>query len=579
MRTIDRYIRFLKTYINNYSDFFAIYIREENFEELLKVYPYELNDKQFSLGLIKYLIKKNSKKIEDNFSERNSIFIKILKIDNTIETKTITKKEFLSLVEDAYNCGFLSEEEYYKISKIRENSSFEQFQKDIAEVVYIYSGPTIQSVSINLNSLVEILLLSPKELYEAIEKNPFGLNKSEFIHCVYSIFEEPINGLAGINFNMVRSRKLRLFDKYYFPKQLVDNVDVLLKKVDITSFEEAITLEPEYIDDIHVNDELWNKIINKVPKDFNKLEQAYYIYYQLCKIFTYHLNYFVLGESSKEIGISVVRKFRFLSSYNEENNGVVCFEIMAIYQKFLKYLGLDFDVYDGECRGSDVIYSRHSNVNMAIDDMLITIDATKSVISGDMPLAKENRPLKGFICINKNEITQERFRESLEKVHKYIYENEKQESSFFDVVNAYRKFLDEEELFDLSDSEKISIVINSITQTDLSETDSLVYISELTRILFPNGNLKNYFVLEHREGERIPGIAVILAYSDETNANRETNGYFIYSKNSGLEYKTLEDLQKAFDMKYYEYMKRYKRSIPNIKEKDTEEDNKNGYTI
>ena len=39
--------------------------------------------------------------------------------------------------------------------------------------------------------------------------------------------------------------------------------------------------------------------------------------------------------------------------------------------------------------------------------------------------------------------------------------------------------------------------MNSITQTELSPTDTLVYISELTKMLFPEGECTNYYILDH----------------------------------------------------------------------------------
>ena len=251
---------------------------------------------------------------------------------------------------------------------------------------------------------------------------------------------------------------------------------------------------------------------------------------------------------------------------------------MAIFQKFLQYLNIKYDVNDGKNRGTNVLYDSHSELNFSIDEtFLIEADATKSVISGDMPLAKENRHLNGFVCKNTTERIQQLFNNSIVKVENYIRQTELQDSSFFDIVNAYKETT--EEILELSTPEKISIIVNSITQTNLSQTDSLVYITELTRMLFPDDSCNNFFILDHNKDfspdeypiTGIPSLKFIFSYHDETTADNEIK-YFEYSKKTGLTHKTHEQLQEAFDNERYEYLLRHKKEIPNIEQQEIEDD-------
>ena len=215
--------------------------------------------------------------------------------------------------------------------------------------------------------------------------------------------------------------------------------------------------------------------------------------------------------------------------------------------------------------GHSISYESHKRMSLIIDEFILESDATRGVISGDMPLAKENRSLEGFICLNYNEETQEKFNASLKKVHDYIKETEKQETSFFDIVDSYQSLIEEDQSFEITVADKLSILVNSISQTELSETDRLVYISELTKILFPDGICQNYFVLEHLEGERLPIVTTIFEYKKSPTSPSKDSQYFVYSTKKGLEFKSHEEIQESFEKEKYEYMLRYRKELPDIK--------------
>ena len=111
--------------------------------------------------------------------------------------------------------------------------------------------------------------------------------------------------------------------------------------------------------------------------------------------------------------------------------------------------------------------------------------------------------------------------------------------------------------------------MNSITQTELSPTDTLVYISELTKMLFPEGECTNYYILDHQQDMAdnewkttgIPALQIVLAYQP---SQEDDPVYYLYSQETGLTQKTHEELQESFNKERYEYMIRYKKEIPNI---------------
>lgn len=550
-RLYIRLLKYLKERVIIRQD--VVYLIYEEFMNLSKDNSYPLYGyKNFSLGITKYLVKNEMKKLEYNFLEKDNLFQEIhpVKADSRIARNDqirFTRIEFLNAIEEAYEQGLLNDQDYAKTHNLRKNCSYEAFQEKTKDAVFLYTNNIKESFPVPVSVMTELLNLPTEELESILDTNPYGLTKTEFVHCVTSYF---IN--QGIH------------QKYFLPKQLIENIEALKQKVDTTAVEYNIYSSPNYVDEIEVNDELWNAIINKIPEDFDTLEKAYYIYYQLCKTFTYSDAFFAQGESQKNSSSRIVRKISDLPNLNKDDNNVVCYEIMGIYQKFLKHLGLKYDVNTWEGKGPHVSYDLHPSLTIIIDDYVVEADATRGVISGDMPLAKENRPLKGFCCFNEHPVTKAKFNASLDKVNRYIADTEKQETSFFDVLNAYEEVSEQaNEPFILTDSEKLSILMNSLAQTDLSETDRLVYTVELTRSLFPKRNCKNYFVLQHQPDKVLPTIATIFTYYDEND--KESLRYFSYSTASGLQEKTLEELQKDFDQDRYEYMIRYKHEIPDVK--------------
>lgn len=577
MKRISRYFDFLRDNRRRifYKDIHYIYPKENVAKKLV-----EGEENIYSPEILEYMIKNHIRELEYTYLSENRvnqiIVPKIKEKKGPSPYVFLSRIDFLNAVESAFKNGEISFLTYQKTKYLRYRSTFESFLEDINDKEYIFKRSDKEKVAIPIKTMVDILMLPQEEIEEILEKKPFGLSKQEFVYSILAVFKLDQNHKRYINL----SERMQMFKKYYFPSQLVQNVHELEKTVDTTLIEKPIQEEPKYVSYIHVNPEIWNTITSKIPTDFNNLEKAYYIYYQLCKTFTYSEHYFRWGETRKETMIGIIKKIEDLERKTKVNNHVVCYEIMGIYQAFLKDMGVKFDHADDNFnRNRNVSYKNHPVVNINIDDeFLIEADATRSVITGDMPLAKENRPLKGFLCTNQNEDTQKRFAASIEKVNKYIAQTEELETSFFDVVNAYKDSLEGEDILTLTDQEKLSILVNSITQTELSETDRLVYVNELTKNLFPSGNCDNYFVINHGEGYKggkytngIPELTIIFSYYAENDPTQEKT-YYSYSTKDGLQVRTHDELQEEFNNERYEYMIRYQKEIPNIEIKKSEGD-------
>lgn len=548
------YFRLLKAFTNGYISRNAndSYITLENYHRLVDKYHYD--DDEITAPLLRYLIKHEISNIEKSFLSNDCLYHSIYPVTKSGEidyghTIDITRRRLLETAKKYYEEGYLSKEELDQLDYLQRACSYESFLKLYQNEEYIYSNPFRKNHSVKIMEMVKLLELPQEELEEILEEEPLNLSKREFVHLIKTFFQ-----------------KEQTTEKYFFPEEMLEKINYLTEKVDTASLEYHLDDRPFYYPYIKVNEELWDDILNKIPKDFNNLEKAYYIYYQLCKTFTYNHYYFVNGETKKDTGISISTKIYNLDKLNKTNNQVVCYEILAIFEKFMNHLNIPYDMTDSlGGSGHSISYETHKRMSLIIDEYLLEADATRGVITGDMPLAKENRPLEGFICLNYNEETQDRFNASLKKVHDYIKETEKQETSFFDIVDSYQNLIEEDQSFEITDADKLSILVNSISQTTLSETDRLVYISELTKMLFPDGLCQNYFVLEHLDDERLPIVTTIFEYKKSLTSPSKESQYFVYSSAKGLEFKSHEEIQESFNQEKYEYMLRYRKELPDIK--------------
>lgn len=548
------YFRLLKAFTNGYISRNSndSYITLETYQRLVDKYHYD--DDEITPPLLRYLIKHEIPNMKKTFLGEDCIYHSIYPIakDGEIDyghTIDITRRRLLEAAKKYYEEGYLSKKELDKLDYLQRACSYETFLKLHQNEEYIYTNPFRKNHSIKIIEMIKFLELPQEELEQVLEENPLNLSKREFVHLIKTFFQ-----------------KEQTTEKYFFPEEMLEKINYLTEKVDTAALECHLDDRPFYYPYIQVNEELWDDILSKIPEDFNNLEKAYYIYYQLCKTFTYNEDYFVLGETKKETGISIDRKIYNLKKLNKKNNQVVCYEILAIFEKFMNHLNIPYDMTNTlGGSGHSISYESHKRMSLIIDEFLLEADATRGVISGDMPLAKENRSLEGFICLNYNEETQEKFNASLKKVHDYIKETEKQETSFFDIVDSYQSLIEEDQSFEITVADKLSILVNSISQTELSETDRLVYISELTKILFPDGICQNYFVLEYLDGERLPVVTTIFEYKKSPTSPSKDSQYFAYSTKKGLEFKSHEEIQESFEKEKYEYMLRYRKELPDIK--------------
>ena len=67
----------------------------------------------------------------------------------------------------------------------------------------------------------------------------------------------------------------------------------------------------------------------------------------------------------------------------------------------------------------------HANLEFRSDKFLVSADSVTSILQGDIMQAKLNQPLVGLKCVNRNQQTQQEFKQSLTKMYQLNAQQEK----------------------------------------------------------------------------------------------------------------------------------------------------------
>lgn len=563
MKDIKVYLRLLRepSLLSTLLEWNSIIIRDEFFQELLRETPLP-NEKDLpnfenkrlysesnllSIGIIKYLLENEFKILEKIYKNKKESIIFVAPINKRATYKrayTYTKRDFIKLINRAYEDGLISQDEYNKTYPLQEATTYEKFLED-----YQDESITIKhnndEVNISSQSFLDLLSLSKEELEEILKsKQIASMPKEKYINALNEFFA-----------------KNHILEKYFLPKEMLDNLAIIQSKVDTYAYEGYFTKLPNYTKEINVNDELWQDIWSKVPEDFTTLEKAYYIYYQLCKIFTYDEEWYA-STGLAEPPDSKHKDIFYLEELNKDENQVVCYEFNAIYSKFLESLGIEYE-YTINCRYA----GGHEGLNFIANQFYVSADSTiDSIIYGDMPAAKQGLPLTGFKLLNYKASTQEEFDASIKKVNDYIKKEEEQDKSFSDLVNQYKTNLENPK--DLSSEERLNILLTSLEKSTLPPTDSLGYVHTLIKNLFSKTSAycEDFFLRDNyiENGEKRLGISIIIYYSSNDELDSEPVKYYLYKPTKELTQITREQLEERIFSGQYQTINDHNQRIPRI---------------
>ena len=290
---------------------------------------------------------------------------------------------------------------------------------------------------------------------------------------------------------------------------------------------------------------------------------------------TYDEEYYAVNQ--KGIATEKHKSTDYVSTITLENNKVVCFEFNLIYSKLLNQLGIhfssDYKGMVGEAYGEG-----HANLEFRSDKFLISADSVTSILQGDIMQAKLNQPLVGLKCINRNQQTQQEFKDSLSKMYQLIAQLDKSISENHQVehIQTLDELLEEYSLVtqniqDIDLNERLSILINKVNSTKMIGIDSLSYVLQLRKILFTEEQRKNNIGVTivrnnepFEEGRVAMASAIFTLNAKSFEEHPAQNIYYYFNPNHEFTAISQEELQAKFNDGKLDYVEKDDPRIPEI---------------
>ena len=360
---------------------------------------------------------------------------------------------------------------------------------------------------------------------------------------------------------------LKFFDNgrlndYLFPEAIRRRIlDIKNNRyIDVEAINRYNLTEDDNSLNVEISPSLRNAVLRDMPKNYNKMQQAIYIYIMMCKILTYDEEFYAVNQEGP---LTLKhRQINYIKKITPENNRVVCYEFNAIYAKFLELIGINYAIKYG---GTDKEYGKgHEALEWRYHKFLVNADSSFTLMGNDMMQAKLNQPLQGLTCMNLNRQTCIDFNRIVSSVYKDIALKE----------NPYLKDIESVESLDdlvleylnrtinvrrVSLTEKIDILFSKLNKVRLKGLDLLAYMVQLRTIIFDKNEQRNNITItiirDNSIQDHAKPIAIIVINMDSLVNNASENEYFIYDSEHNLACIDVDELQDKFDSNSLEYIK------------------------
>mgnify|MGYP003292090056 CR=1 FL=1 len=475
------------------------------------------------------------------------------------------KSTIIKGIENLISMGqiTLQSDEQQRYESLKNSISFEKFLEKHKGNNYNIDIDG-NKYSIPIEQLVSLMQM-PNEQFDDLcfnnnIKDINGIPKEYFIYASFKFFRES-----------------KAMEEYVMSVNVINRYKDIgtLQKVDLQAINKHLTTTDTKYQNIQIDSILEQSILAGMPENATNLEKAIYIYIKMCKTLTYDEEYYAVNQ--KGIATEKHKSTDYVSTITLENNKVVCFEFNLIYSKLLNQLGIHFS---SEYKGmvGEAYGEGHANLEFRSDKFLVSADSVTSILQGDIMQAKINQPLVGLKCINRNQQTQQEFKDFLSKMYQLIAQQDKSISGNYQVehIQTLDELLEEyshvtQNIQDIGLNERLSILVNKVNSTKMIGIDALSYVLQLRKILFTeeqrNNNIGVTIVRNNEpfeEGRVAMASAIFTLNAKSFEEHPAQNIYYYFNPNHELTPISKEELQEKFNDGKLEYVEKDDPRIPGI---------------
>lgn len=554
-------------YLRNMAEY-TLFTTREDVEELRNSEKVKINSEDVSIEFLKRILNNDFyfEYVSRYFNgDINNFAVCYIIGGDTGGSIYYKKSTIIKALDQLISSGqiVLQPDEQQKLDSLKNSISFERFQEKHKGNKYNIDIDG-NKYSIPIEQLISLMQL-PDEQFDNLcssvdMKEINGIPKEYFIYAAFKFFREN-----------------KALEEYLMPDIVASRYRDIgsLQKIDLQAINKHLTTTDTKYQSIKIDSNLEHEIISGIPENTTDLEKAIYIYIKMCKLLTYDEEYYAVNQ--KGVATEKHKSTDYVSSITLENNKVVCFEFNLIYSKLLNQLGIhfssDYKNMVGEAYGAG-----HANLEFRTDKFLVSADSVTSILQGDIMQAKLNQPLVGLKCINRNQQTQQEFKQSLTKMYQLVAQQEKSlsESKQVEHIQTLDELLEEyshvtTNIQDISLNERLSILVSKVNSTGMVGIDSLSYVLQLRKILFTEEQRKNNIGVTivrnnepFEEGKVAMASAIFTLNGQSFEENPEQNVYYYFNPNHELVPITMEELQTRFNDGKLEYVEKDDPRIPGI---------------
>ena len=293
-----------------------------------------------------------------------------------------------------------------------------------------------------------------------------------------------------------------------------------------------------------INKKLEERLDNVMKDGSDPFHKFVLVYLEICKMFSYDYKYFLALKDAEKIHGDI----KHIEEITDKESFVVCYEIVAILAIYLRKLGFNYELIDGE------EYGYHTILKFRYEDMLIKVEPIESVYNNDLINVKLGKSLRGITCYNQNLDTRNRF----ETIMQFYYKESKKD--YYSGYLPANKIISCVDIpMNLKESiELIDLALLKVKQEDLNVVEEMSYLIQLIE-RYKFSSQASYFACEVIKDETSPfNFSVLIILSDSLHGN-----YYVLYNFSEVKILSQEETQRLFDEEVFSDV-RNKRYIKGI---------------
>ena len=334
----------------------------------------------------------------------------------------------------------------------------------------------------------------------------------------------------------------------------------------------------EVLQSFNLNPALQNYVLNDIPKEYNKFQQAIYVYAKLCSVLNYDSGF--LASDHQGPLQKMHKNPNRLETISPQNTDIVCYEFNALCMKLLNKIGIETHYYD---KNGQKEYGTHSDIYFIIPN--INDKLPEGLMAGEKIVFQGYTDVTNFKVDGKVSVYSLDFRKKCNELDSYVanivevvkkqFELEKKQQNE-EVYNSlkvqqleekYKQFATSQQI-SITDEEKVNIFLEQINKIDLGNLAYLKYglklFKNIQKDLTEPANA-TFSIIREKQAPELYKLIGIFTYQGENDLF-----YLKIDPPSDITQISQFNLQADFDNDKFDYLSDYFSAsavIPQIQSK------------